>query len=158
MDQALLDSLRDLFLGAVPTVFLVLLTFTAYNFLIHRPLNRVLNERRERTAGALARAQADIAAADTKAAEYERRLREARQALFKQQEARRKQVLEARDAALAEARRQAEEKMRAAASTLEQEKNEAKIRLQADAERLAAEVIRTILRPTTAPVAGGGGR
>ena len=159
MDQALLDSLFNFFVGAIPTVILVLLTFTAYNFLVHRPLNRILGERTDKTAGALARAQADIAAAERKAVEHERRLREARQAVFKAQEARRKQILEARDAALAGARAQAEQKLREARASLEEEKNQAKVRLQADAERLAAEVIRSILRPVTlAPVGGGGAR
>jgi F-type H+-transporting ATPase subunit b len=156
MDQAILDALRDYFLGAVPTIALVLLTSVAYNFMVYRPLNRVLEERRERTAGALARAQADIAAAEERAGEYERRLREARQAIFKAQEARRKQILQARDAALAEARIQAEITMRAAQVELENEKAEAKVRLQAEAEKLANDVIRTILKPVAAtPVSGG---
>lgn len=156
MDQALLDALGNFFLGAIPTVIVVLLTFAAYNFLIHRPLNRVLAERRERTAGAVARAQADIAAAEHKTAEYERRLLEARQAIFKVQEARRKKVLKAREAALAEARREADAMMREATATLKREINEAKQRLQAEAEKLSAVVIRTILRPvTSAPVSGG---
>jgi F-type H+-transporting ATPase subunit b len=158
MDQALLDSLRNLFLGAIPTVIIVLLTFAAYNLLVFRPLNRTLAERRDRTAGALARAQAEIAAAENKAAEYERRLREARQALFKQQDARRKQVLQARDAAVAQARAEAEESLRAALAGLEAEKREAQERLQSDAEKLAAEVIRTVLRPVAAAPVGGGGR
>lgn len=158
MDQAILDALRDYFLGAIPTVILVLLTFAAYNFLVYRPLTRVLAERQERTAGALARAQADVAAAEQKAAEYERRLREARQAIFKRQEARRKQILQARDAALAEARSQADSLMRAALTNLEKEKSEAKLRLQSEAEKLATEVIRTILKPVAAaPAAGGRG-
>jgi F-type H+-transporting ATPase subunit b len=155
MDQAILDALRDYFLGAIPTVILVLLTFAAYNFLVYRPLDRVLEERRERTAGALARAQAAIAAAEQKAAEYERRLREARQATFKTQEARRKLMLQARDAALSEARSHAEGMMREARASLEKEKAEAKIRLQGEGEKLAADVIRSILKPVTAaPVSG----
>ena len=156
MDQAILDALRDYFLGAVPTIALVLLTSVAYNFMVYRPLNRVLEERRERTAGALARAQADIAAAEEKAGEYERRLREARQAVFKAQEARRKLILQSRDAALAEARIQADVTMRAAQVELESEKAEAKVHLQAEAEKLANDVIRTILKPVVAaPVSGG---
>ncbi len=158
MDQAILDALRDYFLGAIPTVILVLLSFAAYNFLIYRPLTKVLAERQERTAGALARAQADIAAAEQKAAEYEKRLREARQAIFKRQEARRKQILQARDAALTEARSQADGLMRAALTELEKEKSEAKVRLQSEAEELAVEVIRTILKPVAAAPAGGGAR
>jgi len=158
MDQALLDSLLSLFRGAIPTVILVLFTYAAYNFLIHRPLNRVLGERRERTAGALERAQADIAAAEAKTAEYERRLGEARQAVFKAQDARRKEIMQARDAALAEAREQAEKKLEQELAILKSEKSEAMSRLQGDAEKLATEIIRTILRPVASAPAGGGGR
>jgi F-type H+-transporting ATPase subunit b len=156
MDPAILDALRDYFLGAIPTIVLVLLTTVAYNFMVYRPLNSVLDQRRERTAGALARAQADIAAAEQKAAEYERRLREARQTTFKAQEARRKQILQARDAALSEARIEADVTMRAAQVELEKEKAEAKVRLQAEADKLANEVIRTILKPVAAAPASGG--
>ena len=158
MDQAILDALRGYFLGAIPTVVLVLLTSVAYNFMVYRPLTRVLEERRELTAGALACAQADIAAAEQKAAEYERRLREARQAIFKAQEARRKQILQARDAALSEARMQADVTMRAAQVELEKEAAEAKVRLQAEAEKLANDVIQTILKPVAAAPASGGSR
>jgi len=157
MDE-ILRQLGGYLLGAIPTIVLLLMVFAAYRALVHRPLARVLAERHSRTEGAMERARADIAAAEAKAADYEQRLREARTALFKAQEARRKQALEARTAALAEARAHAHKQVTEAREAMEKDKVSAQDRLQLEAGRLADEIIRAILRPATAaqnPVAGG---
>jgi F-type H+-transporting ATPase subunit b len=155
------DILRQLLgylIGAIPTIILLLVVFVAYRALVHRPLARILGERRQRTEGALERARADIAAAEAKAADYERRLREARTALFKAQEERRKKALEARAAALATTRAHAQQQVAEARSAMEQDKTAAQAGLEVESARLADEIIRAILRPATAaqnPVAGG---
>jgi len=157
MDE-ILRQLGGYLLGAIPTIVLLLMVVAAYRALVHRPLARVLAERHSRTEGAMERARADIAAAEAKAADYEQRLREARTALFKAQEARRKQALEARTAALAEARAHAHKQVAEAREAMEKDKVSAQDRLQLEAGRLADEIIRAILRPATAaqnPVAGG---
>jgi F-type H+-transporting ATPase subunit b len=114
--------------------------------LVHNPLAKVLAERHEKTAGAVAKAQADIKAAESKTAEYEQRLREARLAVFKAQEQRRQKVLEARAAALEEARKQAQAKVATARKSIEAEAATAKAGLQQQAESLAADVIRMVLK------------
>lgn len=157
MDE-ILRQLGGYLLGAIPTVVLLLVVFATYRALVHGPLARVLGERRERTEGAMERARADIAAAEAKAADYEQRLREARAALFKAQEARRKQALETRAAALGEARAHAQQQVAQARAAMEQDKVKAQAGLEVEAARLADEIIRAILRPATAaqnPVAGG---
>ena len=78
MDQTL-RQLGELLLGAVPTVILLATLYILYTFLVHRPLTAVLAERRSRTQGAMEKARADIAAAEARTADYEQRLREARQ-------------------------------------------------------------------------------
>ena len=88
MDE-ILGQLGELLLGSVPTVIFLLLVYVLYTVLVHKPLAKVLEERHTRTEGAIERARADIAAAEARTAEYEQRLREARVALFPQQEARR---------------------------------------------------------------------
>jgi F-type H+-transporting ATPase subunit b len=156
--DVILRQLGGYLLGAIPTIVLLLVVFAAYRALVHRPLARVLAERHSRTEGAMERARADIAAAEAKAADYEQRLREARSALFKAQEARRKQALEARAAAVAEARAHAQKQVADARSAMEQDKVKAQAGLEVEAARLADEIIRAILRPATAaqnPVAGG---
>ena len=141
-------------LGSIPTIVLFVFVYIAYRFLVHNPLERVLEERHQRTTGAMERARADISAAEAKAAEYEQRLREARVAVFKAQEARRQQALEARAAAVAAARQAAQVQVRAAKESLQQDVTAAKHGLQNDAERLATEIMRAILKPVAIPAGG----
>ncbi len=154
----ILKQVGELLLGAVPTVVLLLSLYVAYHFLVHKPLLAMLAQRRGRTEGAVERARADIAAAEAKTAEYEARLREAKVALFKQQEARRKQAQEARTTAVAAARARADEQVKQARSALQQDMATAKLGLQAESERLANEIIRAILQPAgtgRVPAVGG---
>jgi F-type H+-transporting ATPase subunit b len=155
MDQALLQALEGFLIGAIPTIIFIFLLFLAYRSLVHTPLQKVLHERYERTEGAVVKAQADIAAAAAKTSEYEQRLREARQAVFKVQEARRQTLAQSREAALKQTRMRAQQMVLEARGTLEVEVREAKTRLQQDAENLAAEVIRMILKPVGAAPVGG---
>jgi F-type H+-transporting ATPase subunit b len=154
MDPALTKALGELLLNAVPTIIIFLGLVTAYNFLVHRPLVRLLEERRRRTEGALAQAQAEIARADAKAAEYGQRLREARADIFHQQEAARRKKAEARAAALAAARAAAQERVKVARAAIEKETAEAKAGLQSQVEQLARQVIQTVLRSGTATAGG----
>jgi len=82
-------------------------------------------------------------------------LREARAAIFKRQEARRRKALQARAAALAEARDRARIQVQQAREALEKEKVAAQASLKAEAARLAAEIIRSILRPALAQAPAG---
>jgi F-type H+-transporting ATPase subunit b len=154
MDQTL-RQVGELLLGSVPTIILMVLLYGLYNLLVHKPLTRVLDERRSKTEGAVEKARADIAAAEARTAEYEQRLREARLAVFKSQEARRQQVLQARNAVAAEARSKAQAQVEQAHAAIEKDKIAAQERLQAESGRIAAEIIRTVLQQGSAPAAGG---
>src|SRR6202050_5711050 len=121
MDQTL-RQLGELLLGAVPTVILLALLYLLYSTIVHRPLQRVLEERRSKTEGAIEKSRDDIAAAEARTAEYEQRLREARATVFRAQEARRKAALDARTAALNEARKKAQAQVRAAKGDIEKER------------------------------------
>jgi F-type H+-transporting ATPase subunit b len=146
MDQTL-KQLGELLLGAIPTVVFLVLLYFFYRLLVHKPLAKVLEERHNLTEGAVQRARADIAAAEAKTAEYENKLREASLAVFKAQEERRQLVVSAREAAVAEARAKAQQQVNAAKAALEQDRAVAQSQLQGEAERLASDVIRTVLRP-----------
>ena len=63
MDQTL-QQLGELLLGAVPTVILLALLYALYTAIVHKPLQRVLAERRSKTEGAVEKSRADIAAAE----------------------------------------------------------------------------------------------
>jgi F-type H+-transporting ATPase subunit b len=155
MDNALLKSLANFFLDAIPTAIFFLLLYAAYRFILHNPLKKVLAERYERTQGAMAKAKADIAAAHSKTQEYEQKLREARMAIFKAQESRRQQLTEIRETALGEARNRAQALVKDARASLEKDAAQARAQLQQQAEALANEVVRMVLRPLAAAPSGG---
>jgi len=155
MDQ-ILRQLGELLLGAVPTVILLAVLYSVYTVLVYRPLTAVLAERRQRTQGAMEKARADIAAAEARTAEYEQRLREARQKIFKNQEARRLQASHSRSQAVNQARIRAQEQVKQARAGMEQDKQQAMVKLQSDAARLATEIVRTVLRPLAGPSPVGG--
>ena len=145
MDETL-RQIGGLLLGSIPTVIFFLLLYGLYTVLVHKPLARVLAERHARTQGAIEKARADIKSAEERTAEYERQLREARLALFKAQESRRAQAAQARAAAIAEARSKAQAQIEQARTAIEKEKLVAKQSLESEAGRLAAEIIRTMLK------------
>ena len=149
MDETL-RQIGGLLLGSIPTVICFLLLYGLYTVLVHKPLARVLSERRARTQGAIEKARADVASAEARTAEYEQRLREARLALFKAQEVRRAKASRARAVAIADARERAQHQINQARTEIESEKTVAKGSLEAEAGRLAAEIIRTVLEPTLA--------
>ncbi len=157
MDE-ILRQLGELLLAAIPTVVVFLILFFSYKLIVHNRLAAVLDERRARTEGAIGKAKADIAAAEARTAEYEQRLREARLAIFKKQEARRQQLMQARAEAAAEARAAAQARVKAERAAFAQDVEKAKLGLQSESEGLATQIIRTILKPALAaesPVAGG---
>ena len=157
MDETL-RQVGELLLGSIPTIIFMILLYGIYTLLVHKPLVKVLAERRDKTEGAVEKARADIAAAEARTAEYEQRLREARMTVFKHQEALRQQALQARAAALAEARNGAQAQVEQARAAIEKDKAAAQTGLEAESRKLAAEIIRIVLRPGITQAPAGGGR
>ena len=151
-----LRQLGELLLGAVPTVILLAMLAVLYTYLVYRPLKAVLAERHNRTQGAIEKARADVAAAEARTADYEQRLREARLKIFQNQEVRRQQALQTRTDAVEKARARAKEQVQQAREGIEQSKQTALQSLEGEAVRLASEIVRTVLRPVTAPSQVGG--
>jgi F-type H+-transporting ATPase subunit b len=149
MDETL-RQLGELLLGSVPTVILLALLYALYTLIVHKPLQRVLAERRSKTEGAIEKSRADIAAAQARTAEYEQKLREARAVVFRAQEARRQAALQSRANALNEARRQAQVQVQAAKKDIENDRAAAEKSLPADAAALAQEIVRRVLQPAGA--------
>ncbi len=149
MDETL-RQLGGLLLGSIPTVILLTLLYILYTVIVHKPLGRVLDERRSKTEGAIEKSRADIAAADARTSEYEQRLREARATLFRAQEARRKAALEARAAAIHEARAKAQAQVQAAKADIEKDREAAQAGLQDQVQTLAIEIMRRVLEPVGA--------
>jgi F-type H+-transporting ATPase subunit b len=146
MDQTL-RQLGELLLGSIPTVILLALLYALYATIVHKPLRRVLEERRSKTEGAVEKSRADIAAAEARTSEYEQRLREARATVFRAQEVRRKAALDARTATLNEARNKAQAQVQAAKADIEKDRETAQNGLQKEVQALAAEIMRRVLQP-----------
>jgi len=149
MDETL-QQLGGLLLGAVPTVILLALLYALYTSIVHKPLRRVLEERRGKTEGAVEKSRADIAAVEARTTEYEQKLREARAMVFRAQEARRQAALQARTNALNEARTKAQAQVQAAKKDIENDRAAAQAGLQADVAALAQEIVRRVLQPAGA--------
>jgi len=147
MDQTL-HQLGELLLGAVPTVILLALLYALYTAIVHKPLKRVLEERRSKTEGAVEKSRADIAAAEARTSEYEQRLREARATVFRAQQARRQAALQTRTDAVSQARGRAQSQVAAAKQGIEADRAAAEKSLAAESQALAKEIIRRVLQPT----------
>lgn len=147
----ILNQLGSLILGAVPTMILFVLLVIAYSFLVRRPLERTLAERRLRTTGAIEQARGAISAAEAETAVYEDKLRAARQQLLADRERRIRERQADRDRALASARQQAHARVDAAKAEIEASAEAARRQIEAAVVELGDRIIRTLL-PTTAEV------
>jgi F-type H+-transporting ATPase subunit b len=144
MDQ-ILNQLGELVLGSVPTMVLFVLLVAAYGFLVRRPLDRVLAERRARTSGAVAQARSAIAAAEAETAAYEEKLRAAKAAIFQARDQKLKQWNAERDAALAQVRAHTQERVRGARQEIEHSAQEARLQIVGLSDELSSRVLKAVL-------------
>ncbi len=92
MDQTL-HALGGILLKSIPTVVLLLFLYFYLKSMLFGPLNRILKQRDELTAGTRHAAQKSLRDAERKVQEYEAKMREARAEVYRQQEETRKQWL-----------------------------------------------------------------
>ncbi len=131
-------------------MILLALLYALYTTIVHKPLRRVLEERRSKTEGAIEKSKADIAAADARTSEYEQKLRAARAAVFRAQEAKRQAVVQSRANAVSEARTKAQAQVQAAKADIEGDRAAAETGLQGEVAALAQEIMRRVLQPAGA--------
>ncbi|HEY5381888.1 MAG TPA: ATP synthase F0 subunit B [Acidobacteriaceae bacterium] len=148
----ILNQLGGLVLGSVPTAILFILLVIAYGFLVRRPLERTLAERRARTFGAVEQARGAISAAEAETTAYEEKLRGARAEIMAIREQQLKRLEEERQAALASAREQAQERVRAARSEIERSTATAREQIERAAAQLSEQIVNALL-PKGAPLA-----
>lgn len=145
-----LNQLGELLLTSIPAIISLLIVWVAYRWIVYGRLQQVLGERQARTEGAVKQAQEQIASAEARTAEYERKVSEARAHIYQAQEARRRRTMEEREAALAQARKQADAMVKDARAALVEETLAAKGTLQQQAEGLANQIIESVLKPAVA--------
>jgi F-type H+-transporting ATPase subunit b len=151
MDETL-HQLEGLLLGSVPTIFLFLLIVILYRLLVYDPLTRVLNERRERTDGAIEQADAAMAAAAAKTQEYEAQLRAARSKIFQARQLKQQQWARERDSAVAEAHAAAQRQVEEAKSALQAQTNAGRHTIEDSIDQLAGEILAAVLPKSRAAV------
>jgi F-type H+-transporting ATPase subunit b len=144
MDK-ILNQLGGLVLGSVPTMVLFLLLLAAYAFLVRRPLDKILAERRARTSGAVEQARNAIAAAEAKTTLYEEKLREAKNKIFKARDEQLKQWNADRDAAVAQVRQAAQEQIKTARQEIERSASAARTQIEGTSSDLTAQILKAIL-------------
>ena len=151
MDETL-HQLEGLLLGSIPTIFLFLLLVILYRLLVYGPLTRVLDERRERTEGAIEQANAATAAAAAKTQEYEAQLRAARSRIFQARQQKQQLWNRERDNAIAEAHAAAQRQVEEAKSALQAQTDASHATIKDSIDELANEILAAILPKSSAAV------
>jgi len=144
-------QLGELFLGAAPTVLIILLFYFILRTLFFQPLLKVMAERDARTVGAQKAAEAAQAAAAEKVKQYEEALKQARGKVYAEQEAARKKLLEERAAQVKDARTKASGEVTQAKERVAGELAAARRDVEVSVAQLAAEIARRILQTPLRP-------
>jgi F-type H+-transporting ATPase subunit b len=144
--DAILASLGELLLRAVPTFLLVVFLHFYLKYVFFTPLDRVLAARTQATGGARAAAQTSLETASRKAAEYEAAIRAARSEVYKEQEESRRALRQQQAAALDDSRRSSSEMVKQARVQLADEVAGAKNALAGESDRLASAIADSMLR------------
>jgi F-type H+-transporting ATPase subunit b len=143
--QETLNALGGILLKAIPTIILLIILHFYLKAVLFGPLDRVMQKRRELTEGARKTAEESLAAATRKADEYEAKLRDARTAVYKQQEEIRKRWLEEQAQQVAEARARSESAVKTAREAIAQDVDAARKSLQDTSAAIADQIVATIL-------------
>lgn len=147
------QELAQAFVQAIPTVVFVALLLFILRRIFFRPLAGVLKAREEQSKGAVARARERAVQADARAAEYEALWLKARQEVYTQREAERKQAVAARDEVVRQARAKAEATVKVAQADLAAQVEQARKELAQPSAALADQIAAVILAEP-APGAG----
>jgi F-type H+-transporting ATPase subunit b len=143
--DAIAKQIGGLLLGAVPTMVFFIVLVIAYGFLVRRPLDAVLAERRKRTSGAVEQARSAMSAAEAETAVFEDKLRAARAEIYAARDQRLAQWAAERESMLNEARALTSAKINAAKAELERGTAEARAQIEAMSGELSAKILRAVL-------------
>src|SRR5215470_15598130 len=138
-------QLGELFLGAVPTVLILIVLYFILKFSFFKPLLAVMAEREKRTAGAQRSAESAQVAAAEKVKQYQEVLKQARAKVYAEQEEAQKKLLDERAALLKASRNLAASEVSAAKEKMAKEVATAKRELETGAPQLAAEIAKRVM-------------
>ena len=144
--ESTLNALGGILLRALPTFFLILLLHFYLKRVFFAPLDKVLKQRYDATEGARKAAEASLARAEAKAAEYEAAIRAARSEVYHEQEKVRLQWREEQAAKAADARAKAGAMIKEAQASIAAQVEVARQTLRTQSESLAEEIATSVLR------------
>jgi F-type H+-transporting ATPase subunit b len=144
MEQTL-QALSGILLKAIPTVILFVILYFYLKAVLFHPLQKVLKEREELTAGARKAATDSLAAAEQKAQDYEAKFREARSEVYRDQEATRNVWMEDQAKQIAAGHERTTETIAAAQKQLADQTTAAKQSLVETSAALADQIANTVL-------------
>jgi F0F1-type ATP synthase membrane subunit b/b' len=150
-------QLGKLFLGALPTVIVILLFYYFLRWAFFGPVQKAMADRSARIEGARAEAAAAEAGAKQELDSYHDAVRKARGEIYAEQEAARQEALDNRSKLLKAMRQRAQEDVNAAKKRIDGELAAARAEVERESPALAAQIARAILdKPST--LQGGTGR
>ena len=127
----------------------ILVLFLIFIFLMNRllfkPIGRVLDEREALTEGAVIEARAASRQYQSRLADYESTIRQARAESYRHLEQQRAAALEERRRSIEEVKREASEKIESAKSEIEGQSANARTALEAESRQIADQISRTVL-------------
>jgi F-type H+-transporting ATPase subunit b len=153
----ILQQLGELFLEALPTVFIVFLFYLFMRWAFFGPIQKAMAGRSARIEGARAEAARVEAEAKQELDAYNEALKKARAEIYAEQEAARQAVLEDRAKLLKAMRSRALEEVAAAKKKIATEFEAARAVLERQAPELAGQIARAILE-NPSPLRGGAPR
>jgi len=139
------EALKGIIVRALPTFVLVILLHWYLKKMLFQPVERVLEERRKKTMGAIEDSEASLAKVNEKLARYEQAISDARVSIYLEQEAARKSLADQQAEAVEAARVKSAERVAQVKSELAAEVSSAKAALASEANRLADEIAGVIL-------------
>jgi F-type H+-transporting ATPase subunit b len=154
----IVHQLEKLFLGAVPTVIVVLLFYFFMRWAFFGPIMRAMAERTAKIEGARAEAAAAEAGAKQELDTYHEALRKARVEIYAEQEAARQDALDSRAKLLKAMRSHAQDDVNAAKKRIAAELEAARAEVERSTPELAAQIVQAILRRPTGDAGRGAAR
>jgi F0F1-type ATP synthase membrane subunit b/b' len=142
----ILHQLGRLFLGAVPTIIIVLIFYFFMRWAFFAPIQKAMAEREARIEGAGKEAASVEAAAQQELDTYNEALRKARVEIYGEQESMRQAALADRAALLKAMRARTQEDVATAKKRIATETATARTEIEQQTPALAQEIARAVLR------------
>jgi F-type H+-transporting ATPase subunit b len=147
----IVHQLGELFLGALPTIVLILIFYFILKSLFFKPLLALMAEREARSIGAQKAAEAAQAAAGERVKQYQDALHKARGEVYAEQQAARKKLLDERASQVKDARAKATAEVGLAKERVAAELLAARRDMEPSVAQLASEIASRVLQPPASP-------